>query len=171
MISEFWTRLRRGVSEATREVVAPKPDTNNIYVQLQIALAMIEEKPIVLKATTSSLGRISIHTETLGDFNKALIEVLEKLQSKEHVDSNSFFLKNIKTVRFDEFLFVENGYYSNNSQEKLAISLDLIKDYIGHMKDADKAHYGCMEHNHRQLYDYTKTLTEFLNLLITNFGD
>jgi hypothetical protein len=74
-------------------------------------------------------------------------------------------------VKLDRFLFVRNGYYVTDAPATLQKVLEQIDTYYQYMKDADKALYGPVEHNHRQLYSYTETLIDFLNSIFHHFGE
>jgi uncharacterized membrane protein len=146
-------------------------DPNNIYVRLRMAMDRIGSSQIQLTASPASLGNIESFTDTLEDLLKSLAEVNETLKESKHIDNSIFFIKKVRTVKLDRFLFVKNGYYVNDAPVTLQKVLEQIDTYYQYMKDADKALYGPVEHNHRQLYSYTETLIDFLNSIFHHFGE
>lgn len=166
-IFDFFHR-KAEVVEVAQE---PAPDPNDIYVQLQLALAIVGSQRLELKVRPFPLGWFRTFSTNLRDFNKSLLEVNDVLKEHSHIEQGLFYVKEIKSVKFDNFLFVEDGYYISDTDIKVMRSLDLIHEYLDLMKDAGKAPYGYMEHNHRQLYSYTQSLTEFLNLIVQHFGE
>lgn len=155
--------------EEEKQVVAL--DLNNIYVRLRMALDRVGSTQLQLNASPASLGRIESFSETMSDFLKSLMEVNQVLKEHRHVESGLFYIKRVGSVKFDKFLFVEKGYYVTDAPVTLQKVLDQIETYYELIKDADKALYGVMEHNHRQLYSYTETVIGFLNAIFDHFGE
>lgn len=148
-----------------------KADPESVYVQLEIALGLVGSTELHLSKSPVSLGNIESFSENLPDFIKSLLEVNDHVKEQKHVERGVFYVQNVKSVRFDSFLFVHEGYYVNDAAVKIQRAVELIDAYHEHMKFADKALYGSMEYNHRQLYKYTQTLTEFLQALLLHFGE
>lgn len=145
-------------------------DLENIYVRLKLAVDLIGTKTVSLTANKGSLGRIDSFSESLEELLKSLMEVNHALKEKTHIDNGLFYVKKVHSVRFDKFLFVRNGFYVNDADETLEKVFNQIEVYYEHMKTADKATYGAMEHNHRQLYSYTETLIGIISAIFHHFG-
>lgn len=148
----------------------PIVDRDNIYVRLKMALDEIGTTEIRLTASPVSLGNIDSFSRNLEHFIKSLQEVNAVLKENTHIQNGLFYIKNNAAVSLDQFLFVQDGYYTTDVSVKLMKAIDQIDIYYDYMKEADQAGYGFMEHNHRQLYVYTETLIQFLNALIHHFG-
>lgn len=146
-------------------------DPNNIYDRLKMAMDRVGTSQIQLTASPASLGNIESFTESMSDMLKSLVEVNQTLKDSNHVTNGIFFVKKLRTVKLDRFLFVKDGYYVNDAPATLQKVLEQIDTYYQLMKDADKVPYGAMEHNHRQLYSYTETLIDFLNSIFDHFGE
>lgn len=170
MIQRLFKLLGGKVAEKKPEEVV-EIDPNNIYVRLKLAIERVGSTQLRLGASPASLGRIESFSETLSGLLKSLVEVNATLKENKHIERGLFFIKNAKTVKFDKFLFVEDGYYVDDVPAKLQQTLEQIDRYYELMKEADKALYGAMEHNHRQLYSYTETLIQFLTSLFDHFGE
>lgn len=155
------------------EVVIPPEepvDIDGIYYRLKMSIGRLTGVPFELKVKGAALGTIESFSETLDEFLKQLIEVNYALKENKHIDGGIFYIKNAKTVKFDRFLFVRNDYYVKDAPELLQRVLEQIDVYYEQMKYADKAHYGVVEHNHRQLYQYTTTIIHFLDSIFDHFG-
>ena len=159
-----------GKKPPEQETATEPLDLENVYVKLRLSLARIQESGLKLSARPGGLGRFNSFTPTLAAFNASLVEVNGFLKRKEHIETGRYYTRHLTLVRFDDFLFVENGFYVEDVSVRLNIALEQIELYVGYMKDADKALYGVMEHNHRQLLGYTQMLGEFLDTLFTHFG-
>lgn len=170
MIQRLFSFLRskKEPEPAKEETVIADPDS--IYVQLKLALTRIGMTEIRLFESPASLGRIENFSENMPDFIKSLLEVNDHLKEEKHIEQGLFYVRNVKSIPFDNFLFVHEGFYVDDAAAKVQRVIELIDVYYEYMKDADKALYGYMEYNHRQLYKYTQTLTEFLNALLQHFG-
>lgn len=161
-------RARKDPEPVEEESVIADPDS--IYVQLKLALTRIGMTEIRISESPASLGRIENFSENMPDFIKSLLEVNDHLKEQKHIEQGLFYVRNVKSVPFDNFLFVHEGFYVDDTSAKIQRAIELIDAYYEYMKDADKAPYGYLEYNHRQLYKYTQTLTEFINTLLSHFG-
>jgi hypothetical protein len=170
MIQRLFSYLRgkKEPEPVKEEVVIADPDS--IYVQLKLALTRIGMTEIRLSASPVTLGKIENFSESMPDFIKSLMEVNDHLKDKTHVEQGLFYVRNVKSVRFDNFLFVHEGFYVDDVAVKIQRAIDLIDTYYEHMKNGYNELHGPMEHNHRQLFKYTQTLTEFLDALLEHFG-
>lgn len=160
-----------GIKLPDKIVDEPAVDPTNVYVRLKMAMDRAGSTPVSLKATHVSLGSIDSFSETLEELRKSLMEVNALLKIPQHIDTGRFYGKKLRKVKFDKFLFVEDGYYASDVAQRLVAVSDQIDIYYDLMKEADKAMYGVMEHNHRQLFSYTETLIVFLESLIDHFGE
>lgn len=151
--------------------VEPVIDPNNVYVRLRLAMDRAGSTPIRLSPIPGSLGNIDSFAGTLEEFRKSLVEVNSILKENTHIDNGRFYGKRLRSVKLDQFLFVEDGYYATDVTQRIMAVSDQIDVYYELMKNADEAMYGVMEHNHRQLYSYTETLIVFLDALIHHFGE
>ena len=152
-------------------VELPKPFVaDGIYHQLQMAIGQLYSVQLNLKAGSVALGRIENYNDTLEDFLNMLIEVNNELTKKEYIEKALFYNKDVKLVRLDRFLFVRNDHYVKDAPDLLQKVLEQVDVYFEHMKQADKALHGKMEHNHRQLYRFTMTIIQFLNSIFDHFG-
>lgn len=165
---QYW-RQRKAPTPVVEE--EKKADPDSIYVQLQIALGRLGSTELHLSKSPASLGRIECFSENLPDFITSLLEVNDHLKEKTHIERGLFSVRELKNPRFDDFLFVHEGYYVDDSAVKIQRAVELIDAYHEHMKNGYNELHGAMEHNHRQLYKYTQTLTGFLNALLENFGE
>jgi hypothetical protein len=147
-----------------------KADPDSIYVQLQVALGRLASTELQLAKSPASLGRIECFSENLPDFIKSLLEVNDYLKEKKHIERGIFSVRELKNPRFDNFLFVHEGYYVDDSAVKIQRAVELIDAYHEYMKNGYEELHGSMEHNHRQLFKYTQTLTGFINALLDHFG-
>jgi hypothetical protein len=170
MIQRLLKLLGGKTPEEKQDEVVPI-DPNNIYVRLKLAIDRVGSTSLRLGASPASLGRIESFSETLTGLLKSLLEVNATLKENKHIERGLFFIKNAKTVKFDKFLFVEDGYYVDDVPARMQLVLEQIDIYYELMKEADRALYGVMEHNHRQLHSYTETLIQFLTSLFDHFGD
>lgn len=150
-----------------KEVVV---DPNDIYVQLKLALDLVGTVELDLNKSPVRLGRIECYSDTLREFNTSLKEILAVLKLNEPVPRGLITVRELKSVPFDDFLFVEEGHYVADATPLLMLAFDQIDAYYAHMKNASSAAYGPLEQSHRALYRYTMTLTEFVNLVIHHFG-
>jgi hypothetical protein len=164
-----YLRGRRNPEPVKEEEVKADPDS--IYVQLEIALGRIGTTELHISKSPASLGRIESFSENLPDFIKSLLEVNDHLKEKKHIERGLFTVREVKQPRFDNFLFVHEGYYVDDAAVKIQRAVELIDTYHEYMKNADRELHGPMEHNHRQLYRYTQLLTEFLDALLLHFGE
>uniref|UniRef100_A0AAU7PFL4 Uncharacterized protein n=1 Tax=Burkholderia phage vB_BgluM-SURPRISE13 TaxID=3159457 RepID=A0AAU7PFL4_9VIRU len=171
MIQRLFGYLRGKRDPAPVKEEEVKADPESVYTQLEIALGRIGTTELHLSKSPASLGRIENFSENLPDFIKSLLEVNDHIKEKKHIEQGLFFVRNVKSVRFDNFLFVHEGYYVDDAAVKIQRAVELIDAYHEYMKNADKELYGSMEYNHRQLYKYTQTLTEFLDALLLHFGE
>ena len=170
MIQRLFGFLRSKKDQEPVKEEAEIANPENVYVQLKLALTRIGMTEIRLTESPASLGKIENFSDNLPDFIKSLLEVNDHLKERTHIEQGLFFVRNIKTVRFDDFLFVHEGFYVDDAGVKIQRAIELIDAYYEYMKDSDKELYGSMEYNHRQLYRYTQTLTEFLEALLKHFG-
>lgn len=171
MIQRLFDYWRKRKAPEPVEVEEKKADPDSIYMQLQIALGRIGITQLTLTKSPASLGRIECFSENLPDFIKSLLEVNDYLKEKQHIERGIFSVRELKNPRFDNFLFVHEGYYVDDAAVKIQRAIELIDAYYEYMKFADMELHGAMEHNHRQLYKYTQTLTGFLNALLEHFGE
>lgn len=171
MIQRLFDYWRQRKSPEPVVVEEKKADPESIYMQLQIALGRIGVTELHLAKSPASLGRIESFSENLPDFITSLMEVNDHLKEKTHIERGLFSVRELKNPRFDDFLFVHEGFYVNDTAVKIQRAVELIDAYYEYMKFADLELHGAMEHNHRQLYKYTQTLTEFLNALLEHFGE
>lgn len=157
-----------------KEEKKPEPlvqvDPDNVYHQLKMALLKFGSAEVHLKASPASLGSVESFSENLDDFLKSLLEVNDILKEKKHIQNGTFYIKHRTTVRLDQLLFVSNGFYINDTEARVMKIIEQIDVYYEYMKDANEVAYGPMEHNHRQLYGYTQTLTEFVLAIVKHFG-
>lgn len=168
MIKRLFEAFRSKTPEPPSKV--EELDLENVYVRLKMAIERIGSSPIRLAASPVSLGKIESFSDSMEDLLKSLIEVNHVLKENTHVESGLFYVKRIKSVSFDQFLFVRDGFYVNNADETLQKVFEQIEVYYEKMKFADTATYGIVEHNHRQLFAYTNTLVHFLNSIFDHFG-
>lgn len=167
---QWMKNLWPGKESRKPEVRAIEVDQNNIYVRLKLAMDKVDTSQIHLVGSPVSLGRIDTFTDTLSDFLKSLLEINVSLKENKHIENNLFYIKNLKSVKLDEFLFVKDGYYVDNAQGTLQKVLEQIDLYYVYMNNADQVLYGVMEHNHRQLFTYTETLIQLLHALLDHFS-
>lgn len=165
--------LQRFVKPRVEQPIVEEPevDLKDIYVQLKIAREKIGEKELQIVGTPSSLGNIEIFSDCSESLNRSLMEVINVLKEKKHIEHGLFFVREIKTVSLDDFLFVEKGFYINDADQKFQRTVELIDEYYDLMKEAGEAQYGVMEHNHRHLYAYTQSLITFLEAIFLHFGE
>lgn len=143
---------------------------NSIYSQLKSELDNIGSMEIDLSKVPASMREFQSYSDTLKLFVKTLVEVNNALESNMPITRDFILIRELKTVSFDNFLFVEDKFYVDNPGENLMMAFDHIERYYELMKDADKAKYGALEHNHRQLYKFTQILTEFISSVVYYFG-
>lgn len=168
MFKRLLDRFRPAEAVPVKEVAA---DENSIYWQLEQKVLMLDTRHIDLDALVTAPGRIDMFAATLPDYLKSLMEINDIVEKKEHVENPIFYRREYVTVPLDDFLFVVKGTYIANSAEVLQEVLNQIKRYLNLMRDADKAPYGPLEHNHRHLYRYTIFMTVFLERLFHHFGE
>ena len=145
-------------------------DTDSIYYRLRMAMGRISTNPIDLTVNPGALGRIESYCETLEDLLNSLMEINYVLKQNQYIERNLLHTREVKTVRLDRFLFVRGNYYIKDAPELLQKVLEQIDVYYEQMKDADKAIYGVVEHNHRQLYSYTNTIVHLLDSIFDHFS-
>lgn len=152
------------------EVIAKPVEHDSIYIQLKNEMDSIGNIEIDLRKVPASMGVYESFAPSLRAFVKLLIEVNNVLESNEKITRDFLLLRVSNEYAFDNFIFVEDGFYIENPGENLQYAFEQIERYHKMMDGADKVSYGTMEHNHRQLYKFTQTLTEFVTSVVYYFG-
>lgn len=165
LLSKLITTVAPPIDVIEKPVIA-----DSIYTQLKSELDNIGSMEIDLSKIPASMREFETYSSTLRLLVKTLVEVNNAVESMTPITRDFILLRELKTVTFDDFLFVEDKFYVENPGENLMMAFDHIERYYELMKDADKAKYGALEHNHRQLYKFTQILTEFINFVVYYFG-
>lgn len=140
-----------------------------IYVELRLALNRLSNSHLDLSMSTLGSGRLEMYAKDLNGYIKSLTEVIHVLKENTHIDEGIFFTRDTYLVSFDDFMFVQNGYYSKDVITRLSNLVVLMDDYCLLMSGSDDAKYGYREYNHRKLYRYTQLMTTFINTLVDVF--
>jgi hypothetical protein len=175
MIRKLWHKLWQKLKELLPEEktveleLVEEFDPTRVYDRLKLAIGQVGSTQLQLNASPASLGRIESFADNLAGLLKSLVEVNAVLKDHNHIENGLFYMKNARSAKLDHFMFVQNGFYVRDVADTLQKVLEQIDVYYELMKNADKAMYGVMEHNHRQLY--TESLVVFLTAIFDHFGE
>lgn len=171
MIRKLWERFKALLPKETKVELVEEFDPTRVYDQLKLAINRVGSTQLQLNVSPASLGRIESFADNLAGLLKSLVEVNAVLKDNKHIENGLFYMKNLRSTKFDNFMFVQNGFYVRDVADTLQKVLEQIEVYYEQMKNADKAMYGVMEHNHRQLYSYTESMVVFLTAIFDHFGE
>lgn len=168
MIKWLLAKLKGKVTVVVVET--PVIDTDNIYYRLKMAYGRVTSNPVDLTVKAAGLGRIETYCDTLEEFLKSLLEVNDAVKQKQYIERGFPYIKDIKSIGFDKFLFVRGNFYVKDAPDLLQLVLEQIEVYLEQMQHSHLAAHGVVEYNHRRLYAYTNTIIHFLDAIFDHFG-